>query len=79
MPDLFNGLMVYVLRFLGVVVIGIAIGAEVLGSIPLSGTVPNGFLPSRRFCVAEVVRNGDGPRHWSHASALYQEYNEDLI
>ena len=32
-----------------------------------------------RSCVAQALSRGDGPRNSLHASARYDEYNEDLI
>ena len=32
-----------------------------------------------RSCVTQALSRGDGPRNSLHASALYREYNEDLI
>ena len=34
---------------------------------------------SSELCSPGATGRGDGPRHSSHASAKYREYNEDLI
>ena len=74
--------MISVQPAIGVVVIGIAVGVEVLCSIfrlVKSATVANSLPPLRRFCVARALCRGDGPRHSLHVSAQYCGYNEDFL
>ena len=59
----------------------IAIGAEVLGSVPgpvKSDTVVNGSPLLQRFCVTQTLSHGDGPLVTRYC-VKPQGYNEDLI